>query len=867
MATSSINPRTRITYAGDQTKAKQLRGKALSCMGIVHEEMSFQNLTQHTRTWRYDDGVRIICTASFGDDQILIYVPEIPQENEIRKPKTITVFFEVVVGTPYPYSYYIRGDTEVFAADFNSVTGELLKWEHTGSGGWGFDYSMQEMPKCGFYFVAGSDPDDPITAGNYGTSDTFWYEDNSGTSVSLYGGSQNRWHGYFQGGVYQTGAKILDLPQYKWLAGIVQVNGIWVAIGTIKYGNSFDWYRWNAEDELWETFNQPLSLPNKTQNTSTPYWSQAFSFKFEEDGSATGISFVGRTQHARDGAYGKVHINIDTDGVLSLTSYTPSSTGHLDFQEHADTRDPNGSEEAWTECFGQRAWSTICNRTDGTQLGAIIGSCGNSYLHVDFCYSGVIYYKWNEAEQDTYWEADPGGWSFTVTPETEGLSASAGGNSLGGPDSFGNYFTVCTDVSWNYTNPNDPSESCSGTTPLCKDAGTSVDLAAYTTSYWYDRFDYWDREYENTNGDFAYKYSNAVTEYRACFDAGGTEYNAKTHLFSQQINTYPRFWVKTRTENKYRPLEAVTRTERIYSEGEDFIFGSGQCDLGTCGSMVMAQPTIDIWHDKGEYYYTKLTYPEDPDVYEDSERWYRQQLRDATGYFIVDMDPEYSACVEFKYHQYEDDYSDYGTPTVYTEDLRVTCTPQLRTIAGPEPLGKIDYTYYDAWGEGGIPAWEQNRGDVCWFNIFRFYPEEEWRTYPYEFGYNDSRLALSMESGTSQVLCAAGYMYRRDLIAYLDGRLYTLPKDVEDLLIASGGPWMKDGLDIAEWNQQNDGPPDLNNFQTGNIVKASNPDLQNGIQSFLNGFVNREDVIELIGVQDNELRVLGLSARGFNPNG
>lgn len=67
----------RVKLEGDRNKSRGLVGDAMRFMGILKNAMSFNNLKQLSRLYRFDDGISIFVQSVFGQDLIRINTPEI----------------------------------------------------------------------------------------------------------------------------------------------------------------------------------------------------------------------------------------------------------------------------------------------------------------------------------------------------------------------------------------------------------------------------------------------------------------------------------------------------------------------------------------------------------------------------------------------------------------------------------------------------------------------------------------------------------------------------------------------------------------------------------------------------------------------
>lgn len=87
---------TVVNYRGDIEQCPAFRIPALNQLQILLTQLSYKNLKQGNRVFRYDTGVVITCTTHYGDSFVDIYVPE-----DIAVPVEKEEVVETVESLPY----------------------------------------------------------------------------------------------------------------------------------------------------------------------------------------------------------------------------------------------------------------------------------------------------------------------------------------------------------------------------------------------------------------------------------------------------------------------------------------------------------------------------------------------------------------------------------------------------------------------------------------------------------------------------------------------------------------------------------------------------------------------------------------------
>lgn len=877
MLKHSTNPNTRIELLGDRTKAQGLIGRAKSLMGIVHQEMGFQKLKQHRRDWLYKDGVRITCQASFGQDVITIYVEPVLTPSEPQKPLTVTVFFEVYInGTASAGFYVYEGESYIYAADFDASSGKLLKEYYVGHIDDIYDtYDLHDVagaPKCGYYFVSGGD--DPITAGDYTEYDSYWYEKWTGAWSSAYHGSYNRWTSWFRGGIYQGNERILDLPYYMDCNGLTQVNNVWVAIGDINRG-VVDWYWWNSVDLFWE-YGGEVSWGVQAFESATDYQEFVQPIMFPWAGpdqpSVVGVAHLGATPGSpRFGVSARIEFSVSHSGgptdppEVSLASYTPVSDG-TDFPLQESTLNTATTVKNETYFWDGRKSGTVQEvLTDGT----IHFYC--PYYNANY---GAYVYAWHDWESQyirtidtpsdcTYWNVLSAtnfgywvDWDETTasgvdveasTPMTyiadtfyrEGFDVEVTGYPPADGDYLGyDWTTNCEPVTVQahiYHNepgcPDDPFHIISPcSAPGCVE----------NNSYWlYNSYERLDDPIYQGDGDTEWHYLNQPTAYRTARNFAGQDFAAETTYLQQDYTTHDYYnWLKE------EELSSLYGTVSPYSnpllpDPDNYKFvhyinhywhdDQGAANLGSCGALTMPVPEYNFKKDRttDDYYWdmvnsSRLLTNTDEYVW----TW------DLTGDFIMDMDPEYGAATEIQgviQYEYISDYELGNSTTQFGKHQA-----KLLSVSGNADLGYQNRNEGTWMGSG-------ERSDYMWHNSLLY---GEYTPNYYTF-YVDRY--ITKDYGTSQVLSTAWYDYRTEW-GVLEARMYTLPKDVAELLLACGGSWLRDAENATGLGW------------TNCVAQSPTAELASGIQTYFDGFFSREDIIERHGVQ-TDLKLIGLSAR------
>lgn len=191
----------------------------------------------------------------------------------------------------------VVGTTHVYIAEFEEK-GSFIRLVDLGELS-GILPSYEEKYKvCGPYYVVGSNPKNPITAGTFSFG---------GYASARVHGIRNRYSGNFIGNLYLEGKPIESLP--GGVSGVVQVAGGLVLILSVS-GGVLTWAK-KVEGE-WATFNISHGL-------NAFVWTQAVQFTIDEEGYATGIGYVGDSAVELK-AKGEIVLRVTPEAEVSIQS-------------------------------------------------------------------------------------------------------------------------------------------------------------------------------------------------------------------------------------------------------------------------------------------------------------------------------------------------------------------------------------------------------------------------------------------------------------------------------------------------------------------------------------------------------------------
>jgi len=236
-----------------------------------------------------------------------------------EKKLIIAIPFEVyVAGSASQVGYFaVTGTTHVYVAEFDEKGG-LVRQLDLGALTGDDPLYEKKYPVCGPYYVIGSPKENPITAGTFSFA---------GYASSRVYGARNRYHGEIVGKLYQGGKVLASIPGAA--GGIVLVAGKLIVIKSPANG-VLTWTK--KTDGEWKTFTANHGI------TAALVWTQALQFTLNEDGTATGIGYVGSSVLDIK-TTGEIVVKVDVEGELTVESATAYDAGWLrtpsNYKSHA----------------------------------------------------------------------------------------------------------------------------------------------------------------------------------------------------------------------------------------------------------------------------------------------------------------------------------------------------------------------------------------------------------------------------------------------------------------------------------------------------------------------------------------------------